>query len=160
MSAMEWMQDTLLETSRLLGLQAMAALEERDAWLLRFDDETMLELVCDATEARVVIEGPIADVATHAREKIFEILLHYNYLWAETGGTRMALNGMPGQAVMLFELPSDGLTAARLSDVLSNMATSQRAWRQILHAIGTQAADGDIAARDAADIAEQLMRRA
>ncbi len=132
MSSRQTVQALIAETAPLLELASVTAYDDRDAWLLAFDDETMLDIEHDAVEDRLVIAGGIWVVADAARLAVYEMLLQYNYLWTETGGLRMALDGLPGQVVLMFELPVSGIGASRLSRVLDKMAGIQRTWRQAL----------------------------
>jgi hypothetical protein len=128
----EVLQQTLRETAVMLGLQLSSDDEEGDAWFLVFDENTMFNIQHAASQQRIVIVGGIAEVPEAARVRVYEVLLQYNSMWAETGGVRTALDGLPGQAIMMLELSDDGLTPIRLAAVLANMADIQRAWRRIL----------------------------
>ncbi len=132
MTSKEIVHHLVAETAGMLQAGRVKACEERDAWLLALDGETMLDIEFDSVEDRLIITGDVCEVAEPARPLVYEMLLQYNYLWTETGGVRMALGGGPGNVVMMFELPAVGLQPSRLCHALNNMAHSQRAWQHVL----------------------------
>lgn len=120
------------EAAALAGPAPVSAYDDRAAWLVDLDGESLFDLEYDAVQGRMVIAGGICDVPEAARPAVYQALLQYNYIWTETGGLRMALDGMPGQAVLMHELAVQGLGPQRLCEVLGNMARVQRAWRTLL----------------------------
>ena len=137
------------EAAPLAGAGPLMAYTDRDAWLLSWDGDTMLDLEHDPAADRVVLAGGIWTPADAARPRVCEMLLQYNYIWTETGGLRMALDGQPGQVVLMFELPATQLNVSRLSTVLVNMVGVQRAWRELLRQIDKAAESGQEAHRQA-----------
>ena len=129
------MLSLLGEAARILNLPPVVAYQNRAAWLVTFDDETMLDVEQDASGERVMFTGGIRDVTDLRRPDIYEMFLQYNYLWTETGGVRLALDGIPGQAVLMLEKPLHGLMVADVCRLLEKLAVMQRAWREILQAV-------------------------
>lgn len=136
MNSKESVHQLMREIGPLLDLREVSAFEERDAWLVAFEAGPVFEIDYDAGLNRVVITAVVAEVAEHARLRIYEILLQYNYVWTETGGVRMALDGSPGKVVMMFELPAAELHLSMLAEVLTNLAQIRGAWCQVLHEPG------------------------
>ncbi len=132
MSPNETVEQLMLEIGPLLDLEETAAWQDRQAWQLRFDAHTWLDVEFEPELNRLVISGDIAVVPEFSRTAIYEILLRYNAAWTETGGSRMALDGDDACVVILFDLPVSDVHAGLLAQVLARMADIQRAWRQIL----------------------------
>jgi hypothetical protein len=139
-------EQCLNEAAHSLGVP-LARRDEPHTWWLAFDTATLLDVEYHAGPQRVVIQGDIGQVAPDARLRLYEIFLEYNYLWPETGGVRMALDGAGNTAVMLADLHASELETSKLCSVLRNMADIQRAWRQILLETGDSGDIGAIADR-------------
>lgn len=122
----------LSEAAARLRLNFLQTSDNEDAWRLTFTDGSVFDVEYDHAVHRIIIQGEVGEVADSARMRIYEILLQYNYLWSYTGGIRMALDGMPGQVVVMFELPAADLEVSRVSSALSNLVEIKRAWREIL----------------------------
>lgn len=68
------------------------------------------------------------------RLEIFEILLASNFLWRDTGGVHMALDGIDGDVVQTLDVYLDGLTATDLAVILRNLAERTITWRALISA--------------------------
>ena len=128
-------EQLIADVGRLLARGPAVPDAQRDAWLLTLDEETMFDIEYDAPGDRIVLAGGVRHVADVDREAVYEMLLQFNYLWTDTGGVRMALDGRPGQVVMLQELRADGLSTSALCGVVEGLARMQRGWREILQAM-------------------------
>ena len=147
MSTLEFVEQIVQETVATLELKSVAAYEGCSAWELLFDDETRLNIEYDRVATRVVFMGTIGAVAEPARLRVYEFLLQYNYLWSETGGVRMALDGAPGHVAMIFELPTSDLGVHKLRDTVTSLVENLRWWREIIQTVeaagdGTTPRDG------------------
>lgn len=108
----------------------------RDAWFVELGDGSAFDIEYDGRCHRFVICVSICEVPDQARLQIYEALLQYNFLWPQSGGLRMAIDGTPGQVVMLLDLPLTSLESSRLALALENMADIQRSWREIIPLAG------------------------
>ncbi len=160
MRSTEQIHGLVCEAAEGLGLVQLAEEIDRVAWLLQFDEETAIDVEYSLDEDRLVLSSAVWEVSGDQRELIYELLLQFNYLWTETGGVRMALNGMPGQVTMLFDMPDPATGVTQLRQVLGNIAKLQKSWRQIL----TGLADSPVETTDADEAAlrgalEQLVQK-
>jgi hypothetical protein len=105
-----------------------------DTWLVVLDDARQTEVVLDLDQAqgKLTLSMDVAQVQSERRLQTYETLLMVNYLWAETGGVRFALDGPGGQLVQLFDLFVEALDAPRLMDVIVNFAASGNQWQDRL----------------------------
>ncbi|MGE4240004.1 type III secretion system chaperone [Ramlibacter sp.] len=126
--------DLVREAALMLSAEALVSDDERPAWTLRLADGLPFDIEHDDAQGRMVIVCPVGEAAPAARERLYERLLQYNFLWHDTGGLRMALSGTPGRVVLMLELPLPGLAPARLCAVLANMGEIRQSWHDILEA--------------------------
>jgi hypothetical protein len=132
MLSRETLHEVMCETAALIGLGRITACEDSDGWSMDLDERGTFDIEHDTDDDRVVISIAIGSVAETARASIYELLLAYNHLRTDTGGTRMALD-LPGQqVVMMREIPSLALSPQRLCSVIENMALVHGAWREVL----------------------------
>jgi hypothetical protein len=144
MSSHDRIQELLCEAASLLGVGSLTAYDSAPAWRLARDG-TDFRVEHDPEHDSIVISAAVGAVADAARTRTYQMLLQYNNLWPQTGGVRMALDGPQRTVVMILELGTACLSAARLARVISNMAGVHAGWRDLLQlsaatAQGTEAA--------------------
>jgi hypothetical protein len=105
------------------------------AYAIRFEDVDVLA-EWDDTRKRLVLSCEIGAVPPERAGQIYEILLTYSMAWRDTGGLRMALAGLGGNAVQLVDLAGEEIAARRIAIVAVNLAERTRVWRAFftLHA--------------------------
>jgi hypothetical protein len=158
MRTREQVHQLIHESAAGLDVLELSTRHDRDAWLLEFDEETTIDVEFDAEADRLVLAAGVLEVPEARRSSIYELLLQFNFLWPQTGGVRMALDGMPGQVVMLFDLPDPTMGCTQLRRVLTNIAILQRSWRRILREIGSASDEGTPSVgEDFRDAVEHLM---
>ena len=135
-SAARLLQETLVA----MGLPPAAAYEGEDAWRIAMATGHALDVEYDDEAARLMITGDIGEIAAASRLTMYETLLQYNFIWSQTGGVRIALDGSTHRAVVMFEVALPNLAVPRLSMVLANLARVQEAWIEILSQAGTTGA--------------------
>jgi len=69
--------------------------------------------------------------------------LRYNYLWTEHGGVRAALDGSPGNVVLMIETPGSGLEISKLCNILQGFRAAVEGWRGVLASIASGRAASD-----------------
>ena len=131
MTAAQAARRTLVEAAQLLDFQWLDYADS-DAWRLVADGGTAFDVEHDEGSGRLVIQSDIGTVSDAACTRVYEILLQYNYLWSQTGGIRMALDGPAGQVVMMFDVQTADLEVSALCGMLTRMSRLQKAWREIL----------------------------
>lgn len=160
MRSKEQVHALVCEAAEGLNLQQLVEETDRIAWLLQFDDETAIDVEYNLEDDHLVLTSAVWEVVGVQREAIYELLLQFNYLWTETGGVRMALDGMPGQVVMLFDVPDPATGATQLRRVLGNITKLQKSWRQILSAYGDAPSDSPAPDEEAMHgVLEQLVQK-
>ncbi len=132
MQSTELANQLLQEALRILNLPSGLAYDGGHAWHVALHGQAGLDVEYDDAARRVVISGCIGEVAEHSKTSMYELLLEYNFIWTETGGVRMALDGSTNQAVIMLEAPTAELDPPRLSTLLANMARLQRTWTEIV----------------------------
>ena len=139
------------EAAGLMELPRFHAYDDRPAWLVVLGDGSMLDVEYDPRTERLVFTGAIHDMQDLRRIDIYEMFLQYNYLWPETGGVRVALDGNPGQALLMVDKPVLGLGAAVLARLLQQLSAMLSAWREILGAAAAPE-QADLAGLEAAAV--------
>lgn len=132
MEPTELINQYLLEAQRQLPSLRLARHTEPGVWVTCFEDHAVLSIEYDPALERIMITADAGTVHAHARDKVHELLLGYNAMWRQTGGTRMALDRAGGRVLLLFELGLGVLCAPRLGDALKGMAAVRQAWACIL----------------------------
>jgi hypothetical protein len=143
MSSERAVHELMLQVGPVLDLEQVTEFAEDHAWRLVFDAATAIDIEYDSYADRLVLTADVAPVELHAREKTFEAMLRYNYLWTEHGGVRAALDGAPGRAVLMIEMPASGLEMTRICAVLKNFSAVVEGWRGVLASIATAGGASD-----------------
>lgn len=141
MSSQQAVHDLMAQIGPVLELAQVTEFADDASWRLVFDADTQMDIEYDPQGERLMITGNLA-AEPQNREKAFEALLRYNYLWTAHGGVRAALDGVPGKLVLMLEMPTARLEMSHLCAVLQNFRTVIDGWRAILKGnTSTQAAD-------------------
>jgi len=85
----------------------------------------------DDSSGELLLLGEIGRAPEGAEAAVYAALLQANNLWAGTGGATLALD-LEGQAIACAKLPLAALTAATLSDALSDFAETLEYWREFI----------------------------
>ena len=128
----ERMSLILTEAAKRLDVDGLLAIDDRDAWFIGFNETTEIDVELDASGHRVTFQCALGRPDDARRDHLCRTLLQYNYLWRETGGMRMALDGADGQVVQIFDMPSESVDAESVQNVLGNFAQAAAAWRDML----------------------------
>jgi len=121
--------DLMARVGPLLDLHQITAFPEDLSWALFFDESTRLDVDYDEARSRAVVEGVVGAVEEHARLRVHTMLLQYNYLWRQHGGVRAALEGAPGDLVLLLDLPPN-VDLPTLCGILQNFRNVVEEWRR------------------------------
>ena len=128
----ERMSLILGEAAQRLDVNGLLAINKQDAWLIDFDEITEIAVELDASGQRVTFQCTLGRPDDGRRDQLCRTLLQYNYLWRETGGMRMALDGPDGDVVQIFEMPAESLNVESVQNVLGNFAQAASGWREAL----------------------------
>ena len=102
-----------------------------DSWIVSFED-AQVEIEYEVAEDRLIFCCPIGALPTENRAEILEALLAYSFLWRSTGGVRIAMSGVGGEALQVYELAADKADTARLLAVTLNLVENTQIWRAFL----------------------------
>jgi hypothetical protein len=133
MSSKEHVHTLMSEIGPLLNLAEVIEYNKDNFWILTLDDETLVEVDYSDDFKRIVLSVEIGAPPEVKRYGIYEFVLQYNYLWRDTGGARLALDGPAGKVVYLFELPTTDLDINRLSTTLENLFEHLKTWKKIIN---------------------------
>ena len=132
----ERMSLILTDAVQRLDVDGLLAIDERDAWFIAFNETTEIDVELDTSAHRVTFQCTLGRPDDARRDQLCRTLLQYNYLWRETGGMRMALDGADGDVVQIFDMPSESVDAESVQNVLGNFAQAASAWREVLSGSG------------------------
>jgi len=117
-----------------------------DSWIVRFQSID-IEIGVDDQRGRLILVTVLGAPDQQRRLAVIETLLAYNFLVRETGGVRIATNGVGGELVQMADIGIAGLSARDLVVVLTNMAEKTLAWRAFI-ALNERAAGAPAASPD------------
>jgi hypothetical protein len=125
-------QSLMQEVGPLADLHAVGAFEGHDVWTLVVDEETAIDADLDPARGCLVLSAELGAPPASDRARWLELLLQYNYQWAETGGVRMAVATSGGPFVLLVDHPVADLAAGDLAQRVRHFVGLLQAWRDIL----------------------------
>ena len=129
MSELDHLQSLMAEIGPLIdGIEAIDQ-EGDDYWLFAFGEQTLLQIQYDAQARKLVLFTELGAPAEENRLALYEALLSFNYLWNETGGLRMAIDGPGGSASMVLDLFVLDLDVSTLATVTENFLDTAVYWR-------------------------------
>ena len=132
MSILQNLQQTMADVGPLVeDIELIQQLGD-NRWLVIFDEESAIEIEFDEVANKLTFSAVLAAVEEGNETDIYQLLLRYNYLWRETGGIRMALDGTNDQVVMLFDLFQPEVAKATLATVIGNLQDAALMWRQAI----------------------------
>jgi len=116
----------VLQPLQVDGLEGVAT------WGVLIDED--LQIIVDFEQKRnlIVLECEICALPDGDPGSHYELMLNYNYLWAATGGVRLAISGPGGEVVQLRDISVDGLSPSDLADIIVGFGEAARAWREAL----------------------------
>ena len=124
-------------------------------WLVRYADIDV-ELEHDEATKRVMFSTLIAPVPAERGVEILQALLLYSMAWQETGGIRMALNGIGGAVVQMVDVFAADVDAKLVATVARNLAERVAFWLDFMLAEPVET--GPDAARNSTPISGDMIR--
>ena len=135
MSSMQAIHELMAQAGPILDLLQVTEYADDRAWTLVFAEDSRVDVEYDETGDRLVLTSEIGTIPQGAREKAYEALLHYNYIWPVHGGVRSAVEPATGGVVLMIDLAAGDLEISRLASVLQNFRTVADGWRGVLAGI-------------------------
>ncbi|MGJ0508194.1 MAG: type III secretion system chaperone [Methylocystis sp.] len=107
-----------------------------ESWLILFETQgEPIEIEYAAERALLVFSAALTAPRPEAREILYHLALQYNYLWTETGGARLSLDGPDGALVLSVEMASALVAAAKIEASLRDMRTAATKWKNLIETI-------------------------
>jgi len=103
-----------------------------DQWLVVYDDDTAVEIECDETGNKLVFSMSLGPVSDQRKKLLHEVMLTWNYLYHDTGGMRLAVEGAEGNVVLLVDLCHLDIDVGTLAGFLEAFVETGRGWREVL----------------------------
>ncbi|NJN47762.1 MAG: type III secretion system chaperone [Candidatus Competibacteraceae bacterium] len=123
---------TLIEdVAPLLDPERVVYREDQATWLFGFDETTIVAVIHDADQHRLVLQLELGSVPFDRQHSVYDLLLRYNFMWRESGGARMALDD-EANVTFLFECPLFDLDAAQLQTIIGNFVHQGVQWFQLI----------------------------
>lgn len=132
MSSKEHVHNLMLEIGPALELMEVTEFDEDNLWVLVRDEACVIEVEYDDDQKRIMLSTEIGQPHEADRKNIYEMLLQVNYLWQETGGLRIGLDGPVGKVVQMFGTSVIDLHLGQLKTILTNFFDSARTWHEII----------------------------
>lgn len=113
-----------------------------ESWRILFDDPDEAIEIEYAPERRLItIVAELAAPGPESREALYHLALQYNYLWTETGGARLSLDGPDGLLVLSVDIAFALIEPVKIAEILGLIRRSARDWRALIAAPKSQPQD-------------------
>lgn len=153
MSGLMQAQQLIDRFAYTVGLPALAF--DEDATLaLQFENGLVVLLGVDASETWLTLLSSFAGSAGPKSAEFLESLLLANFLWTETGGATLGIDGHNGPLTLQKRYRISELTYPAFETELNGFLDSAFAWSRKgeLGIVGTKAGDGTDAAQATTDL--------
>lgn len=112
-----------------------------NGWVVAYTDDTVVEIQYDDADGKVTLMtfvGNLDDVSRSSdkddpgldEEEFLTMLLNYNFLWRDSGGIRMAMDGPDRNVVMLLDVFDSDLNLGTFAGILGHFVEVADAWRE------------------------------
>ena len=133
----EQIEKLLVEVGELLDLPQITAAEEEPSWHLLTRDGEVVHIDFEQETSRLYLSVGIGK----ARPEDYGLLLTYGSLWKETLGLYCALEGVEGDAVLVFVRVASYLHPPRFAAILEDVLSRAAIWREYLARTGDSAVE-------------------
>ena len=113
-------------------LAAVAEYPDDGGWGLLTQDETIVDIEIDRTNAVLVLSADIGVLPEASADHWCRLMLSINGQWRDTGGFRLGLSAADGMVSQSLVLPAAGLDLAHLRERLARFLEVLGAWRTML----------------------------
>jgi len=131
----EQIERLLAEVGDLLDLRQITAAGEEPSWVLVTKDEDIIHVDFEQETSRLYLSTSIGK----ARPEDYGLLLTYGSLWKETLGLYCALEGVEGDAVLVFVRVASYLHPPRFAAIIEDVLSRAAIWREYLARTGESA---------------------
>lgn len=135
MSEQARLEAMMEELGPAFELAAVAYDPSEPLWSVAFDETAMVSLTTDDDGRTAVFALPLAEPPVEAADRAYELLLRFNHLWGETGGTYASLGG-DGSPYLICRQPLERLDARRIHGLIALLVKNQVLWTDMLARFG------------------------
>jgi hypothetical protein len=122
----------MAELGPAADLAAVAEYPDDGGWGLLIDDETIVDVEIDQTNAVLVMSAEVCVLPQPRADHWCRLMLNANDQWRDTGGFRLGLSAVDGMVSQSLVLTADGLDLAALQERLARFLEVLSAWRAML----------------------------
>ncbi|MCG8652939.1 MAG: type III secretion system chaperone [Pirellulales bacterium] len=129
---------------------------DENYWLVAYSDETVVEVETNDDDSKITLTtilGNLADVVNSDDDQqddtgldeneFLTMLLSYNFLWQDSGGIRLALDGPERNVVMLLDVFAGELELGNWAGILNQFVEIGKAWHESFFAASPLASGAD-----------------
>ena len=132
-SAKQHLNELFTAAAKFSPISDIAQDEEHPLWQFTTDSGSFIIVEWNQELKRLMLTIEILPVPEHERESMFAQALHYNLLWQETGGARMALMPQSQSLQLMIDLHPEQLDAHLLANVVTNLLHQVHDWQLAIH---------------------------
>jgi len=133
----EQIEKLLAEVGDLLDLKQITAAGEEPSWVLVTKDDDIILVDFEQETSRLYLSTSIGK----PRPEDYGLLMTYGSLWKETLGLYCALEGVEGDAVLVFVRVASYLHPPRFAAILEDVLSRAAIWREYLARTGDSAVE-------------------
>lgn len=119
-------------SSGLTGLELNA--ESRAA--LRFDEKITVNFQQSGAGNELILYTDLGEIPSERHALMLEAMLRGNLFWQGTRGATLALQGDPGQAVLMLEVDAGPSSAPEFRIILDQFVNTAEAWQEFIRGEG------------------------
>lgn len=116
------------ELAAAIGLPGLTFRED-GTLVLQIGDDLLLFLGVEGSGDALTILAPLPDSAGPKPPDLLERMLAANFMWRETGGATLAVDGQGGPVTVMRRLPLQGLAFPAFRAAMEDLVTTAQAWK-------------------------------
>jgi hypothetical protein len=121
------------------GQDIAAVLQNGKAsWVLQFENQGLMHLAWRHDPPRLELMTPVAQLDPDASAQALRPLLMFNFLSADTAGSRMALSAHADTVFLVRDIPEAQLSVQNVLAAMRGAADVASKWRQVLRGLSSR----------------------
>jgi len=117
------------EFGSMLTVEDLKLDEENNSCVLLFDENIVLNVEYDPTDARLVFSVYLDEIPQQNSEPLLRQLHASNLYWSLTCGATLALEEASGGIILAYARPVDDIDASKLEAIVQNILDQAEKWR-------------------------------
>lgn len=105
---------------------------EADSWHVLLDENLGIDLDYLEDQEKLVLSVELGSPPPDKLAATYAFLLHYNFIWLQTGCLKMGLDASNGSISMTFEANASALDLNNLQSLLTEFAQKALVWRELI----------------------------